>query len=309
MVKDIIQLKDLGLMTLTSEEIEPIALKFQTGEGTKQEAFQDLLDLSILKLKPFTEDKRTGTKLLTGAMKTLTGLMDGSLLETLGLSSTYCAPARQLAKAAIEGGTTTLEFVVNNLGLLGNTEAGDLPGPTFAPSRLIVSMKNLKLPADKSLFKMDDDEDNILLKDKNGQWNRFASMSIEAIKTALRTGTTDDETLAIINSLVGEFTGDGVKEKPGAIGREVAKLIKAATVNPEEPDQFALDIAEALIGARDKIREASIVRIREDRDMAEAEADMLRANKRLAKQAELGASRERVGSSVANIDTSEVDES
>jgi hypothetical protein len=302
---DIIRLKDLSLMTLDEAEIQPIASKFQTGEGTKQEAFQDLLDLSIEKLTPFTEDKRTGTKLLTGAMKTLTELMDKCLLATLGLSSTYCGPARQLARAAIEGGPDTLEFVVNNLGLLGDSHAGDLPGPVFAPSRLIVSMKNLRLPSDKSLFKLDDNEDNLMLKDKNGVWNRFASMSIEAIKNALRTGTTDVETLGIISALVGEFTEQGAKEKPGAIGREVVKLIKAATANPEEPDQFALDVAEKLIEARDFIREASITRIREDRAEQEAKADMERAQKRLAKQAELGASRERVGASVANPDTSE----
>jgi hypothetical protein len=231
--------------------------------------------------------------------------MESSLLATLGLSSTYCAPARQLAKAAIEGGSPTLLYVVDNLGLLGSPEDGDLPGPVFAPSRLIVSMKNLKLAADKSLFSLDDDEETLLLKDKTGTVHRFASMSIERIKLAFQTGTPDAETLALISSFVGEFTAEGEKEKPGVIGREVAKLIKAATVNPEEPDQFALDIAETLIGARDKIREASIVRIREERATAEAKADMLRANKRLAKQQELGASRERVGASVASTDTSE----
>lgn len=295
----ITKLKDLSQMTLTVEEVQPIADKFGKGEGMKQEAFQDLVNLSVGKLLPFTEEKKSGTKLLTGAMKNLAILMESSLLELLGLGSSYCAPARQLAKATIEGGSPTLLFVVNHLTAMGKPKLGDLVGPQFAPSRLIISMKNLRLDPEKSLFSLNENKDTLFIKDRQGNLHRFGSQSIEGIKDCLRLNVPDAETLDILNTLVGMFTAEGEKEKPGALGREVTKLIKAATTDPENPDQFALDIAERLLEIRDEVRTAAIRKNREERAANEARQDMERAQKRLAKQQDLGASRERVGASVA----------
>lgn len=303
-----ITLKDVSTMQLDEARILSIASQFQAGESTKQEAFNALVDYSIEVLEPYTEERKSGLKLVQGSLKKLGKLMEGTLLDTLGLTATYCQPARQLAKAHIEGCPRTLRYVIDNLIANGIGTEGDLPGPLFAPSRLIVSMKALRLDEDKSPFEMDDDEDVLLLADREGTLHRFGSLSIEGIKDILRTGKTEKETLDLINDLIGQFTDEGAKAKPGIIGREVEKLTKAAN-GGEEPDSFALDIAEALTTCVLDCREAAIRRNREERAAREAETDMNRATKRLKAQQKLGIEREAAGSSVAAQDGSEAGES
>lgn len=295
------KLKDINVMRLDEERINSIAATFQSGESTKQEAFDALVNYSIEVLEPFTEERKSGLKLVQGALKKLGKLMEGTILDTLGLTTTYCQPARQLARAHIEGCPTHLRYVLDNLTENGDSEAGDLPGPLFAPSRLIISMKALRLAEDKSPFEVDSsgDEDILMLADKEGTLHRFGSLSIEGIKDLLRTGKTEPGTLDLINSLIGEFTPEGKKPKPGTLGRAIAEVVKAANAG-EEPDSFALDVAESLTTAMLDCREAAIRRNREERASREAQADMKRAQARLKAQQDLGLSRERVGASVAD---------
>ena len=298
-----IKLKDISLMHLDAQRIEAIAAIFTEGEGTKQQAFDLLVEYSAEVLMPFTEEKKSGLKLLPRALKKLGKLMEETLLDDLGLTSSYCAPARQMARAIIEGCSPNLRFVIDNLKATGDTEAGDLPGPMFAPARLIVSMKSLRLDAEKSPFEVDEsgDEDVLMLKDRNGTLHRFASLSIEGIKDALHTSAADPTTLKLINNLIGVFTGEGEKEQPGTLGREVAKLAKAANAG-EEPDTRALAICETLTEAIETSREAVVRWNREERAAAEALADMKRAQARLERQQNLGVERENLPASTVNSD-------
>jgi hypothetical protein len=300
------RLKDINVMRIDEARIGAIASKFQTGEATKQEAFDELVSYCTEVLEPFTEERKSGLKLVQGALKKLGKLMEGTILDTLNLSTTYGQPARQLAKAHIEGCPVHLQFVIDNLTQLGSSEDGDLPGPIFAPARLIVSMKTLRLPEDKSAFEVDDDN-GLMLRDKSGDLHRFGALSIEGIKDILRTGTTDPETLDLIVGLVGEYPDKpDAKEKRGVLGRAIDKLAEAAKTG-EEPDQFALDICETLETALDEVRSAAVRRVREERTAREAEADMERARKRLQRQQSLGAEREGVPASVAATDGSEAE--
>jgi hypothetical protein len=309
---NIVKLKDINAMSLSTEDtaaIEAIASEFQTGEATKQEAFDHLLNFCIRKLQPFTEERKSGLKLVNGSLKKLGKLMEGTVLDTLGLTSTYVQPARQLAKAAIEGGPEHLQYVIDNLTETGDSEAGDLPGPIFAPSRLIVSLKNLRLDDDKSLFEVDPDN-GLMLKDRSGNLHRFGSLSIESIKDILRTGTTDPEVLDLINRLVGEFTEEGQREKPGALGLAIKNLREIAGKG-EEPDQFALEVCDSLENVQHEVRDASVRRNREVRAQREAELDMQRQAKRLASQQKLGTMRadgENILASVGQSNGNEDDE-
>ena len=287
-----IKLKDVTIMTIDEARIASIAERFQSGEATKQEAFEELVNYNVEVLEAYTEERKVGTRLVQGALKKLKSLLENTVLHTLGLTNTYVQPSLQLAKARIEGCSTALQYVLDNLTENGDTQNGDLPGPLFAPARLIVSMKQLRNKDGETRFVVEDDV--LYIRDKAGELRRFGSLSIEGIKDMLRTGTTEKSTLQLINDLVGEFSEDeNGKDKPGIIGRQVKKLIEAANAG-EEPDSFALDIAETLAQAMFDCREAAIRRNREERAAREAEADMMRQQRRLERARSLGLVREGV---------------
>ena len=306
------KLKDINVMALDDKAISRIVSKLQRGESTKQEAFDDLIKYCVKVLEPFTEERPVGLRLVTGALEKLRKLMEGTILDDLKLGSTYCAPARQLAKYAIERtAPTALEYVLAHFKANGDTEAGDLPGPLFAPTRLQVSMKYLRAKDEESKFEVSDD-DILMVKDKSGTLHRFGSLSIARLIDILRDGTTTKGTLDLIVALVGEFTPEGTDDKPGTLGRAIAKVTEAANAvaEGEKPDQFALDLCESLTEAMMTAREATIHRAREKRAEAEAEADMARTKKRLEKNAALGI--ERDGGDPASVvlpDGSEAQES
>jgi hypothetical protein len=283
------KLKDVNTMRLDDERINSIATKVQAGESTKQEAFDDLVNYSIEVLEPYTEERKTGLKLVTGALEKLRKLMEGTILDTLKLGNTYCAPARQLAKAHIEGCSTALQYVLDHFKADGDTANGDLPGPLFAPTRLQVSMKYLRVKDEESRFEVDDD-DVLWVKDKHGNLFRFGSLGVDKLISILREGKTEKGTLDLIRALVGEFVAEG-DDKPGTVGKAIAKVREAANAG-EEPDEFALDLCESLETAIFDAREACIRRIREERAAEEAAADMARQQKRLQKQQALGLERE-----------------
>jgi len=295
--KTTVRLKDITTMTMSDEDraaIDQIASKFSQGESTKQEAFDGLVGFCVHKLEPYVEERKSGLKLVQGALKKLAKLMEGTVLDTLGLTSTYCQPARQMARAVIEGTTDAFKYVIDNLTEVGNSEAGDLPGPIFAPSRLIVSMKTLREEKDNP-FEVDVDpnteEETLFLRDKVGNRHRFGSLSIEGIKDILRTGQTDPETLDLLNTLLGQFTKKDEREKPGTVLRAIDKVREAAK-SGTEPDSFALDLCASIEDAILTAREALIKRNRDLEVERRASEDMERAQKRLERRKELGLLRE-----------------
>jgi hypothetical protein len=291
---NIIKLKDVSTMDFSIEDnlkLNAIAEEYASGAVTQQEAFEHLVCFNVEKLQPYTEERKTGLKLVQGALKKLGVLLEGSVLATLNLSSSYLQPSRQLAKARIEGTTEAFEYVTKNLTEVGDSEAGDLPGPVFAPSRLIVSMRALREDDKaKNPFEVDE-EQGLMLNDRSGNARRFGSLSIEDIKLILRTGKLDPAALDLINTFLGEFTPEGERTKPGTLGRFVENLRKVAN-GTEVPDSFSLDICEALETLQHNLREATIRRNREERAQAEAEADMTRQARRLERAKTQGAERE-----------------
>lgn len=308
---NIIKLKDVSTMEFSNEDnskLDIIAEEYSSGASTQQGAFGHLVAFCVEKLQPYTEERKGGLKLVQGSLKRLGVLLEASVLATLGLSNTYLQPARQMAKARIEGGSEPLEFVASHITEDGDTAAGDLPGPIFAPSRLIVSMRALRIDEEgKNPFEVDE-EQGLMLCDKSGNLRRFGSLSIEDIKTILRTGKLDPEALDLINTFLGEFTPEGERTKPGQLGRFIEKLRKVAN-GSEVPDSFSLDICEALTTLQHNLREATIKRNREERSQAEAMADMERQQRRLGRQANKGAEREVGESILAGAGNTEEDES
>jgi hypothetical protein len=294
MKDNIIKLKDVSTMDFSAEDnaaLAVIAEEYASGAVTQQEAFEHLVAFNVRKLQPYTEERKSGLKLVQGSLKKLGVLLEGSVLATMNLSSSYLQPSRQLAKARIEGTTEAFEYVTKNLTEVGDTEAGDLPGPTFAPSRLIVSMRAFREEdEEKNPFEVDE-EQGLMLRDKSGNLRRFGSLSIEDIKTILRTGKLDPAALDLINTFLGEFTPEGERAKPGQLGRFIEKLRKVAN-GSEVPDSFSLDICEALETLQVNLREATIKRNREERALAESEADMARQQRRLERAQKQGAERE-----------------
>jgi hypothetical protein len=290
---NIIKLKDVSTMDFNAEDnaaLSVIAEEYASGAVTQQEAFDHLVGFCVRKLQPYTEERKTGLKLVQGALKKLGVLLEGSVLATMNLSNTYLQPARQMAKARIEGGSEPLEYVASHMTEVGDTAAGDLPGPIFAPSRLIVSMRALRIEDEQDNPFEVDEEQGLMLIDKSGNPRRFGSLSIEDIKSILRTGTTDPVALDLINGFLGEFTPEGERAKPGQLGRFIEKLRKVAN-SGEVPDSFSLDVCDALETLQANLREATIKRNREERALAEAKADMERQQRRLERQADKGAAR------------------
>jgi len=310
-MEKIVKLKDVNTMGFDAEDNAALAIiaeEYASGASTQQEAFGHLVAFCVGKLQPYTEERKSGLKLVSGSLKKLGVLLEGSVLATMNLSSTYLQPARQLAKASIEGTTDAFQYVVDNLTEEGDSEAGDLPGPVFAPSRLIVSMKALRIEdADTAVFEVDE-EQGLMLRDRSGNSRRFGSLSIEDIKSILRTGTTDPVALDLINGFLGEFTPEGERAKPGILGRFIEKLRKAAN-SGEEPDSFSLDLCQSLETAQSDLREATIRRNREDRAAAEASHDMERQQRRLQRATKTGAEREVGESILAGAGNTEEDES
>jgi len=285
-------LKDVAQLNLNDKAIETVVAKFAKGEQTQQEAFALLVGANVKALNRFVEKKANGVeRLIRGAQARLRKLLEASALKSTGLATSYIIPSCQLARATIEGdGSEAYKYVIENLTEEMDPNKGDIAkAAMFTPSRLAAGGKEFaKKDGSKFEVATDADGDKELL--LNGR--RFGSYTIEDIKMAIRTGSTDPEALDVLTQFLGldeEDTANG-KEKKGTLGSFIAKVRKdfAGT----EGNDFALECAEALETTMFKLRDELTGEHEVNAAKKKAEAQMKKEARRLARQAKVGVERD-----------------
>ena len=230
-----------------------------------------------------------------GAQSRLRKLLEASALKVTGLATSYIIPSCQLARATIEDdGSEVYKYIIENLTEEMDPTKGDITkAAMFTPSRLGAGGKELtKKDGSKFEVSTDADGDKELL--LNGR--RFGSYTVEDIKLAIRTGTTDPEALDVLTQFVGqdeEDTANG-KEKKGTLGSFIAKVRE--TFTGTEGNEFALDCAEALETTMFQLRDSLTGEHEVGRKVRAAAATQKKEARRLRKQGAIGVERDEAAS-------------
>ena len=201
-----------------------------------------------------------------------------------------------MARATIEGdGSKVYQYIIENLTEEMDPTKGDITkAAMFTPSRLAAGGKNMTAKDGSSKFEVhtDGDGDKELL--LNGR--RFGSYTVEDIKLAIRTGTTDPEALDILTQFLGmdeEETANG-KEKKGTLGSFIAKVRE--TFTGTKGNDFALDIVEALESKMFQLRDELLGEQEVARKVNAASATMRKEKRRMEANGAIGVERDEAAS-------------